>query len=100
MACKQFAFACCGAGELTSFMEAEENRNVHKKHGIKNAKIQHGMIAEVPRYADSINVLDCCTTYTAKHEFVLDGLPFVIQVNEGEACVTDEPAEIWRNLKE
>jgi len=88
---KKFVFVCCGAGKLTSFMAAEGIREGLKKRGIKGVEVKHGMIGEVPRYEDKIDILVCSTNYTAKHKFpVLNGLPFVIQDEEGKERVIEE----------
>ncbi len=94
---KKFIYVCCGAGKLTSFMAAEGIRNGLRKHGIKDVKIEHGMISDIPRYENRIDVLVCSTAYTAKHNFpVLNGLPFVVQDHAGEEKVIEELIDLLK----
>ncbi len=94
---KKFIFVCCGAGKLTSYMAAEGISAGLKKRGIKDVDVRHGMIGEIPRYEDHIDVLVCSTNYTSKHKFpVLNGLPFVVQDEEGKTKVIEELIEILK----
>jgi Phosphotransferase system, galactitol-specific IIB component len=94
---KKFIYVCCGAGKLTSYMAAEGIRDGLKKRGIKDVKIEHGMISDIPRYEGRIDILVCSTSYTAKHSFpVLNGLPFVVQDEAGEEKVIEELVELLK----
>jgi galactitol-specific phosphotransferase system IIB component len=100
MAEKKFIFVCCGAGKLTSFMAAEGIKKGLKEKGIiKDVKIQHGLISEVPRYESQIDILVCSTNYRKKHAFpVLNGMAFVVQDKEGEEKLINELVEILKNI--
>ena len=89
-----FIFVCCGAGQLTSYMAAEGLKSGLKERGgdvKKQIKIEHGLINDVPRYSDKIDILVSSTNYTRKHAFpVVNGIAFVMQNEEDEIKCIDE----------
>lgn len=91
---QRFIYVCCGGGKLTSYMAAEGIRDGLKKRGIdirKDVKIQHGIINDIPRYKDRIDILVSSTNYRTVQEFpVINAMAFVVQDHEGEKKVIDE----------
>lgn len=88
---KRFIFVCCGAGKLSSYMAAEGIEKGLKKKGVKDIRIQHGMISDIPRYESQITVLVCSTNYQSQHSFpVFNGLSFVTGDTDGQEKLIDE----------
>jgi PTS system galactitol-specific IIB component len=91
MAEKKFIFVCCGAGILTSFMAAEGIRDAFKKRKITNVTIQHGMMTDITRYEDKIDILVSSTVYKGKHNFpVLCGVSFITGDEKGQEEVIQQ----------
>ena len=100
---QKFIFVCCGGGKLTSFMAAEGIKAGLKKRGIdikKDVKIKHGIINDVSRLSDQIDILVSSTNYTKKHDFpVINAISFVIQDHEGEEKVINEIVELLNKME-
>lgn len=91
MANKKFIFVCCGAGKLTSFMAADGIRKEFKKRKIKNVNIQHGMMGDITRYKDKIDILVSSTNYKGEHDFpVINGISYVTGDEAGQAEVIEQ----------
>lgn len=97
-----FIFVCCGAGKLTSYMAAEGIKNGLKSRGWdtrKRVKIQHGLINDVSRYTDKIDILVSSTNYTRTHDFpVVNGIAFVMQNEEDEIKCIDEVENYLKDI--
>lgn len=100
---QKFIYVCCGGGKLTSFMAAEGIKEGLKKKGFnlrKEVKIQHGVINDISRYSDQIDILVSSTNYTKQHKFpVINAIAFVIQDHEGEQKVIDEIERLLLEMK-
>ena len=91
MADKKFIFVCCGAGNLTSFMVAEGIRKEFKKHKITGVTVQHGMMTDITRYKDKIDILVSSTNYQGKHDFpVLCGVSYITGDEDGQEKLIKE----------
>ena len=100
---QKFIYVCCGGGKLTSYMAAEGIKEGLKKRGFdlrNEIKIQHGVINDIPRYRDKIDILVSSTNYTKHQEFpVINAMAFVIQDHEGEKKVVDQVEALLNEMR-
>ncbi|MDR2156953.1 MAG: hypothetical protein LBO81_04135 [Clostridiales Family XIII bacterium] len=95
MADRKFIFVCCGAGKLTSFMCAEGIRKAFRERRIKGVNIQHGMMGDITRYKDKIDILVCSTNYKGEHSFpVINGISYVTGDEAGQEKVVVQLIEL------
>ena len=101
---QKYIYVCCGGGKLTSYMAAEGIKAGLKKRGFdvrKEIKIEHGVINDIPRLSDRIDILVSSTNYTRQHEFpVVNAIAFVVQDHEGEEKVIDQVEALLNEMKE
>lgn len=101
---QKFIYVCCGGGKLTSFMAAEGIKEGLKKRGFdlrNEVKIQHGVINDIPRYQDKIDILVSSTNYKKEHSFpVINAIAFVMQDHDAEQKVIDEVEKLLKEMKE
>ncbi len=100
---QRFIYVCCGGGKLTSYMAAEGIKEGLKKRGFnvrKDVKIEHGVINDVPRLSDRIDILVSSTNYTRQHSFpVINAIAFVVQDHEGEEKVIDQVVALLNEMR-
>lgn len=100
---QRFIYVCCGGGKLTSYMAAEGIKEGLKKRGFnvrKDVKIEHGVINDVSRLSDRIDILVSSTNYTRQHSFpVINAIAFVVQDHEGEEKVIDQVVALLNEMR-
>ena len=98
---KLFIFVCCGAGKLTSYMAEEGIKKGLKEAGLhKSVKTMHGMMADITKWGNDIDILVTSSNYTGKHSFpVVSGVAFVTMDEEGQKVAIAKVVELVKEIQ-